>query len=163
MDTDEELVKRALKGGNHHYGVLVQRYADYLFGLGMRLTSGNRELAEDISQQSFLKSYSYLKSFDSRKTYKYWLTGIAVNCFKDMIKKDQKYTDLDSGSEPSYSPQLEGNTGFFDLIAPLTEDEKILFTLKYIYEYQINDIADFLDLKPGTVKSKISRALEKLK
>ena len=116
MDTDEELVKRALKGGNHHYGVLVQRYADYLFGLGMRLTSGNRELAEDISQQSFLKSYSYLKSFDSRKTYKYWLTGIAVNCFRDMIKKEQKYTDLGSGSEQSYSPQLEGNTGFFDLM-----------------------------------------------
>ena len=163
MDTDEELVKRALKGGNHHYGVLIQRYADYLFGLGMRLTSGNRELAEDISQQSFLKSYSYLKSFDSRKTYKYWLTGIAVNCFRDMIKKEQKYTDLGSGSEQSYSPQLEGNTGFFDLITPLTEDEKILFTLKYIYDYQINDMADFLDLKPGTVKSKISRALEKLK
>ena len=34
---------------------------------------------------------------------------------------------------------------------------------KYIYDYQINDMADFLDLKPGTVKSKISRALEKLK
>ncbi|ETN92594.1 Sigma-W factor [Gammaproteobacteria bacterium MOLA455] len=163
METDEELVRRALKGGNHHYGVLIQRYADYLFGLGMRLTAGNRELAEDISQQSFLKSYSYLKSFDSRKTYKYWLTGIAVNCFKDMIKKEQKYTDLEAGNEPSYVPQLEGNTGFFCLIKPLTEDEKILFTLKYIYDYQVSDLADFLDLKPGTVKSKISRALEKLK
>ncbi|MDG1818536.1 MAG: RNA polymerase sigma factor [Porticoccaceae bacterium] len=163
METDEELVKRTLKGGSHHYGVLIQRYADYLFGLGMRLTGGNRELAEDISQQSFLKSYSYLKSFDSRKAYKYWLTGIAVNCFKDMIRKEQQYTGLDTVHEPSYSPQLEGNTEFFNLIKPLTEDEKILFTLKYIYEYQINDIADFLDQKPGTVKSKISRALEKLK
>ncbi|UVW36280.1 RNA polymerase sigma factor [SAR92 clade bacterium H455] len=163
METDEELVRRALKGGNHHYGILIQRYADYLFGLGMRLTAGNRELAEDISQQSFLKSYSYRKSFDSRKTYKYWLTGIAVNCFKDMIKKEQKYTDLEAGNEPGYAPQLEGNTGFFSLIKPLTEDEKILFTLKYVYDYQVSDIADFLDLKPGTVKSKISRALEKLK
>ena len=49
METDKELVKRTLSGGNHHYGVLIQRYADYLFGLGMRLTGGNRELAEDIS------------------------------------------------------------------------------------------------------------------
>ena len=163
METDEELVRRTLKGGNHHYGVLIQRYADYLFGLGMRLTAGNRELAEDISQQSFLKSYAYLKSFDSRKTYKHWLTGIAVNCFKDVNKKEQQYTDLDIGNEPSYSPQLEENTDFFKLIKPLADDEKILFTLKYIYEYQISDIADFLDLKSGTVKSKISRALEKLK
>ena len=80
-----------------------------------------------------------------------------------MIKKEQKYTDLEAGNEPSYVPQLEGNTGFFSLIKPLTEDEKILFTLKYIYDYQVSDLADFLDLKPGTVKSKISRALEKLK
>ena len=163
METDKELVKRTLSGGNHHYGVLIQRYADYLFGLGMRLTGGNRELAEDISQQSFLKSYTYLRSFDSRRTYKHWLTGIAVNCFKDMIKKDNQYTDLDIGNEPNYSPNLEGNTDFFKLIKPLSEDEKILFILRYIYDYQINEIADFLDLKSGTVKSKISRALEQLK
>ena len=163
METDEELVKRTLKGGSHHYGVLIQRYADYLFGLGMRLTAGNKELAEDISQQSFLKSFTYLKSFDSRKSYKYWLTGIAVNCFKDMVKKEQQYTELDAAVELSCSPQLEGDSGFFDLIKPLTKDERILFTLKYIYAYQINDIADFLNQKPGTVKSRISRALEKLK
>lgn len=163
METDEELVKKTLKGGSHHYGVLIQRYADYLFGLGMRLTAGDRELAEDISQQSFLKSYTYLKSYDAGKSYKYWLTGIAVNCFKDMAKKEQKYIAIDAVDEPSYSPQLEGDSGFFNLIKPLTGEEKILFTLKYIYEYQVNDIADFLDQKPGTIKSRISRALEKLK
>lgn len=163
METDEELVKRALSGGNHHYGVLIKRYADYLFGLGMRLTMGNRELAEDISQQSFLKSYTYLKSFDSRKTYKHWLTGIAVNCFKDMMQKEKPYGDLNAGNEPSYFPDLNGNQEFFNLIKPLTDDEKILFTLKYVYEYQISEIANFLDLKSGTVKSKISRAMEKLK
>lgn len=163
MESDKELVKKTLSGGNHHYGILIQRYADYLFGLGMRLTGGNRELAEDISQQSFLKSYTYLRSFDSRRTYKHWLTGIAVNCFKDMIKKDNQYTDLDIGNEPDYSPNLEGNADFFKLIKPLNEDEKIVFILRYVYDYQINEIVDLLDLKSGTVKSKISRALEKLK
>ena len=163
MESDKELVKKTLSGGNHHYGILIQRYADYLFGLGMRLTGGNRELAEDISQQSFLKSYTYLRSFDSRRTYKHWLTGIAVNCFKDMIKKDNQYTDLDIGNEPNYSPNLEGNADFFKLIKPLNEDEKILFILRYVYDYQINEIVDLLDLKSGTVKSKISRALEQLK
>lgn len=163
MQTDEELVKRTLSGGNHHYGVLIQRYADYLFGLGMRLTMGNRELAEDISQQSFLKSYAYLKSYDSRKAYKHWLTGIAVNCFKDMVHKEKPYRDLNAGNEPSYSPDMDGNKDFFNLIKPLTEEEKILFTLKYVYEYRTSEIGDFLDLKSGTVKSKISRAMEKLK
>ena len=76
METDEELVRRTLSEGSHHFGVLIQRYADYLFGLGMWLTSGNKELAEDMSQQAFMKSYTYLKSFDPQKSFKHWLTGI---------------------------------------------------------------------------------------
>ena len=163
MASDKELVKRTLSGGNHHYGTLIQRYADYLFGLGMRLTAGNREFAEDISQQAFLKSYAYPRSFDSNRSYKHWLTGIAVNCFVDMLKKEQKYTTIKTLDEPSYSPNLEGNTDFFNLIESLTDEEKILFTLKYIYEYQASEIGDFLNLKTGTVKSKLSRAMEKLK
>ena len=162
METDEELVRRTLSEGSHHFGVLIQRYADYLFGLGMRLTSGNTELAEDISQQAFMKSFTYLKSFNSQKKFKHWLTGIAVNCYKDLIQKENQHLSLNIKDEPSYTPHLEGNTDFFNLIKPLNEDEKILFTLKYVYEYQVNEIADLLNQKLGTVKSKLSRALEKL-
>jgi RNA polymerase sigma-70 factor (ECF subfamily) len=162
MEADEELVRRTLSEGSHHFGVLIQRYADYLFGLGMRLTSGNKELAEDISQQAFMKSFTYLKSFNSQKKFKHWLTGIAVNCYKDLIQKENQHLSLNTKDEPSYIPHLEGNIDFFNLIKPLNEDEKVLFILKYVYEYQVNEIADLLNQKLGTVKSKLSRALGKL-
>lgn len=163
METDEDLVKATLSKGSHHFGVLIKRHADYLFGLGMRLTLGNKELAEDISQQAFMNAFTYLKSFNSQKNFKHWLTGIAVNTFKDLVRKDNEHSSLDDKDKPSYKPHLDGNLDFFNLIKPLTEDEKILFTLKYVYEYQINEMADLLNLKSGTVKSRISRALEKLK
>lgn len=163
MESDEELVERTLRGETHCYGVLVQRHADYLFGLGMRLTAGHREFSEDISQQSFVRAHTYLKSFDPKKKFKHWLTGIAVNCYKDLIRKESQYSSLTVIDEPSYTPHFGGNADFFNLIEPLTEDEKALFTLRYVYDYKINEIADFLDLKPGTVKSKMSRALEKLR
>ena len=163
METDEQLVDRTLSGEIDCYGVLVQRHADYLFGLGMRLTVGNREFAEDISQQSFLRAYKYLKSFDPKKKFKQWLTGVAVNCYKDLSRKEGRYLSLEAIDEPSYTPDLEGNTGFFELIKPLAEDERAIFTLRYVYDYQINEIAEVVDLKSGTVKSKISRALEKLR
>ena len=76
METDEELVRRTLSEGSHHFGVLIQRYADYLFGLGMRLTSGNKELAEDMSQQAFMKSYTYLKVLIHRRSLN---TGLPVS------------------------------------------------------------------------------------
>ena len=91
------------------------------------------------------------------------MTGITVNCFKDMLIKEQRYTSLELVEESAHSPDLDCNSEFFDLIKPLTEDEKILFTLKYIYEYRNNEIAELLDRKTGTVKSQISRAMEKLK
>ena len=163
METDEELVKRTLGGETDCYRVLVQRHADYLFGLGMRLTAGNREFAADISQQSFLRAYKYLKSFHPKKKFKQWLTGIAVNCYKDLSNKENQYLSLEVIDEPSYTPDLGGNTGFFELIKPLAEDERAIFTLRYVYEYRIDEIAEVVDLKSGTVKSKISRALEKLR
>ena len=84
---DEEIVSKALED-IHHYGLLVERYADYLFGLGMRLTSGDSSLSKDIAQQTFLNSFTYLKSFNTKKKYKV-ATGIAINCFKD-LRRDQE-------------------------------------------------------------------------
>jgi len=163
METDEELVKRTLSGEADCYGVLVQRHADYLFGLGMRLTAGNREYPEDMSEQSSRRAYKYLKSFNPQKEFKQWLTGIAVNCYKDLSNKESQYLSLEVIDEPSYTPDFGGNTGFFELIKPLAEDERTIFTLRYVYEYQIDEIAEVVGLKSGTVKSKISRALEKLR
>lgn len=163
MTTDEELVERTISGGSHHFGVLVERYSDYLFGLGMRLTSGNKEMSEDISQQAFLKSYSYLKSFDKKQSFKHWLTRIAVNSFKDLITKENQYSSNESPIESSHTPKLEGDQDFFNLIRPLSEDEKAIFILRFIYEYQVNEIGELLTMKPGTVKSKLSRAMEKLR
>ncbi len=163
MTTDEELVQQTISGGSHHFGVLVERYSDYLFGLGMRLTSGNKEMSEDISQQAFLKSYSYLKSFDKKQSFKHWLTRIAVNSFKDLITKENQYSSNESPIESSHTPKLEGDQDFFNLIRPLSEDEKAIFILRFIYEYQVNEIGELLTMKPGTVKSKLSRAMEKLR
>ena len=163
MTTDEEMVERTISSGSHHFGVLVERYSDYLFGLGMRLTSGNKEMSEDISQQAFLKSYSYLKSFDKKQSFKHWLTRIAVNSFKDLITKENQYSSNESPIESSHTPKLEGDQDFFNIIRPLSEDEKTIFILRFIYEYQVNEIGELLTMKPGTVKSKLSRAMEKLR
>jgi RNA polymerase sigma-70 factor (ECF subfamily) len=70
---------------------------------------------------------------------------------------------LEPANEVGYTPELQCNKDFFSLISPLSDDEKVIFILKYIYEHQTNEIADLVNMKAGTVKSKISRAMEKLK
>ena len=163
MLTDEEIVSKALSEDIHHYGLLVERYADYLFGLGMRLTSGDSSLSKDIAQQTFLNSFTYLKSFNTKKKYKPWLTGIAINCFKDLRRDQREFANEVDANELQSGPDAEDFSEFYRLIKPLSDEERPLFVLKYIYGFKDNEIATISDQKVGTVKSKLSRALEKLR
>ena len=172
MLSDEALVERSLTQGSHHFGELVKRYSDYLFGFGIRLTGGDSELAKDLSQQSFVRAFRYLHSFDTRHAssrsgsenrFRNWLTGIAVNCFNDLIKTENRYQALDEYFEPRYEAKFDDSKAFFDLIKPLNKEERLIFVLKYVYEYKIDEIAQMTALNSGTVKSKISRALDRLR
>jgi len=171
MIPDPELVRRTLAEGAFHFGPLMQRHSDYVFGLNMRLTSGNRALAQDISQQTFLNAFTYLKSFDRTKAFKHWLAGIAVNCFKDAIKKENAYVSADTSNfSNSYKESLKGfhtpepemDSAFLALIKPLNMEERALVILRFVYEFKIAEIGELMALNPGTVKSKLSRATQKL-
>lgn len=163
MKSDEELVSKTLTDGNQHYEVLVNRYADYLFGLGMRLTCGNRHIAEDIAQQTFMRAYFYLGKFDCNKNFKHWLTGIAVNCFKDLASSENKTQPLQEYHNTTYTPDFEANHDFFVMIQPLNKEERLIFTLKFVYDYNLKEISELLNIKIGTLKSRVSRSLNKLK
>ncbi len=174
--SDDELVKLTLEQGSQYFGPLVKRHSDYLFGLGMRLSGGRTELAKDMSQQAFIKAFNYLASFNSNhsglgdikaKRFRNWLTGIAVNCHTDLAKAEQKYVAM-----PEHSSNLEHAKSRFDqqalsdfseLLIPLTTEERQLITLRYVYEYSIAEIAGMLGLTEGTSKSKISRAIARLR
>lgn len=172
MVPDPELVRRTLAEGAFHFGPLVQRHSDYIFGLNMRLTRGNRALAQDITQQTFLNAFTYLKSFDRTKAFKHWLAGIAVNSFKDAIKKENVYVDAANFSNVSHSnsvplegfhtPEPEMDSAFLALIEPLNMEERALVILRFVYEFKIAEIGELMTLNPGTVKSKLSRATQKL-
>lgn len=177
MIPDPELVRRTLAEGAFHFGPLVQRHSDYIFGLNMRLTSGNRALAQDITQQTFLNAFTYLKSFYRTKAFKHWIAGIAVNCFKDAIKKENVYVSADAPNFSNaynaynpYKPSIEGihtpeqemDSAFLALIEPLNMEERALVILRFVYEFKIAEIGELMALNPGTVKSKLSRATQKL-
>jgi len=141
-------------------------------GLEYVSLGGDAELAKDLSQQAFVKAYRHLSNFNARHTsdnaqarhrFRNWLTGIAVNCFRDLVKTENRFQALNAGLEPKYHPVDNDSQGFFDLIKPLSNQERLIFTLRYIYEYNIEEIAQMTKIKPGTVKSKISRALQRLR
>lgn len=163
MKSDAELIRLTLSQGSHYYGILIGRYSDYVFGLCMRLTAGDRTLAEEISQQAFLKAFLYLKRYDVARDFKNWLSGIVVNCFKDVARQEAKHSGATLEKGYAYEPDLEENRDFFRLIRNLSIDDRTIVTLRFVYDFTVDEIAEILGIKSGTIKSRISRSLEKMK
>ncbi len=162
MIPDAELVRRSLSHGSQHFGVLIQRHSNYLFALAMRMTKGQHALAEDVVQQSFLNAFSRLKSFDRKRDFRGWLTGISVNCYRDMLRKSPMYEELEVAATATVESADE-DRAFVELIAPLSAEQRILFILRFVYEYKVEEIAALLEIKSGTIKSKLSRAMSELR
>lgn len=162
MIPDAELVRRSLSHGSHHFGVLIQRHSNYLFALAMRMTKGQHALAEDVVQQSFLNAFSRLKSFDRKRDFRGWLTGISVNCYRDMLRKSPPFDELEVAAPATLEP-VDEDRAFVELITPLSAEQRILFILRFVYEYKVEEIAALLEIKSGTVKSKLSRAMSELR
>lgn len=175
--SDEALIRLTLEQGSQYFGNLIKRHSDYLFGLGMRLSAGNHAMAHDMSQQACFRAFKYLAKFnpthpslgsDPSKRFRNWLTGIAVNCYSDLAKTEAKYVgmnhdQLDSIELIQARNPHEGLSEFQAMIKSLGTQERQLITLRFVYEFSIDEIAGMLGLKPGTVKSKISRAVAKLR
>ncbi len=90
--TDEELVKRCkaeLPGDTRSYEILVQRYISRVYSVVYRVF-GNKEEAEDITQEVFIKVYNGLKKFEQQASFSTWIYRIATNCALDSLDKMQR-------------------------------------------------------------------------
>lgn len=91
--SDEELVGRCqteLPATTHSYEVLVRRHMDRVYSLAYRVV-GNKEEAEDIAQDVFLKVYHGLKTFEQQATFSTWLYRITMNCALDALEKTRRH------------------------------------------------------------------------
>ena len=161
MQSDKEIIDLCLNDGIHHFEKIIKSYNNYVFGVMMRITAGNIHFSEDLPQMAFLRAMKYLNSYDSSRELKTWLVQIAINCFKNEVKTINKYVDIQDIAEQQIYENKDDD--FFNMIKPLSSTERIIFTLKYVYDYKNEDIAKSLAMNINTIKSIIKRALVKLK
>jgi len=91
--SDEELVarcKKELPANTHSYEVLVQRHMDRVYSMAYRVV-GNKEEAEEIAQDVFLKAYHGLKTFEQRASFSTWLYRITTNRALDALAKTKRH------------------------------------------------------------------------
>jgi RNA polymerase sigma-70 factor (ECF subfamily) len=169
MNDDVEVVRRVLAGDRESFRILVHRYQGRLWCLIRNLTTDAQEW-EDIAQDAFLAAYAHLRSFDpERASFSTWLFTIARNKCVDAWKKRRPVTG-ESGPEQadSRTPEVEaaGEELYRRLdagLASLPIEQRTAFVLAEIQELPLDEIARIEGVKLGTVKSRLSRAKEKLR
>lgn len=173
--TDTEIIKKVLAGEQALFAQLVQRYQSYVFTLVLRFTD-NREDAEEISQDVFVKAYRSLADFRGEAKFSTWLyTIVRTSCITFLRKKRLDTTSLDNERT---SLQLENRESGFNAnaieqkskhamvnaaIRMLSPDDCQILTLFYKGEQTLEEIGRVMGLDPNTVKVKLHRARNRLK
>src|SRR3954447_10157574 len=170
------LVERARKGDGGAFSSLIRRYEGKIFRLAMNITQ-NREDAEDVLQEAFLKAYEHLDQFQGNSKFYTWIVRIAVN--QALMKLRKRKTDrtvsldeqIDTGEdtvareiaawdenpEQQYSRE-ELNEILTEAIEGLAPIYKTVFTLRDVDGLSTEETAEALDLTVPAVKSRLLRA-----
>jgi RNA polymerase sigma factor (sigma-70 family) len=172
---DEEIINRILKGEQSAFAILVEKYQNYVFTLVLRFTE-NREDAEEIAQDVFVKAYRSLADFRGDSKFSTWLFTITrTTCLSFLRKKKLDIQSLDnertglqlqnreSGFNANLVEQKSRHTMLSQAISMLSVDDAQVLNLFYKAEQTLEEIGKIMGLDPNTVKVKLHRARQRLK
>ena len=172
-DKDQPIIVLAQNGNMSAYEKLVDRYKHMVFTLALRIV-GNREDAEEVAQDTFLKVYSALPTFKGDSKFSTWLYKITYRKGLDFLKKQNKHpatSSLDLHFKPvsllvteawNTLETKERRRTVKRGIEKLEGDDGILITLFYFEELSLMEISEITDMESNTVKVKLFRARKKL-
>lgn len=172
---DNELISQVLSGDQQAYASLVTRYQNYVFTLVLRFTK-NREDAEEVSQDIFVKAYRSLVDFRGDSKFSTWLyTIVNTTCITFLRKKRLEVQSLDnervfevadsqdSGMRANLVEQKSRMAMVSQAIKMLSPDDAAVITLFYKAEQSLEEIARILGVEANTIKVRLHRARARLK
>lgn len=166
------LIKVAREGDLYAFEQIMRLYERRIFGYVMRHVN-NREDAEDITQEVFIKLYKKFESYNEEQTFTTWLFTIATNTIYDFLRRRRGKQDLLIVDDPDQSFETADKTDTYKAVEAFVDVEQGLSKIKTTYrtvlllfyrdELTCEEIADALKIPVGTVKTHLSRARKSLK
>jgi len=172
---DNEIIQGVLKGDQALYAQLVKRYQNFVFTIALRYTP-NREDAEEIAQDVFVKAYRSLADFRGESKFSTWLyTIVTTTCITFLRKKkipihsldnEQVFEIADNQNSAFRANQVEQKSKVQvvnEAIRLLSVDDARIITLFYQAEQSLEEIGRIIGVDPNTAKVKLHRARQRLK
>ncbi|NRB58833.1 MAG: sigma-70 family RNA polymerase sigma factor [Winogradskyella sp.] len=171
---DENILIDSIKNGDTNaYAKLVDRYKDLVYTLAIRMLK-NREEAEEIAQDTFIKVFKSLDKFKGDSKFSTWIYRVAYNTCLDAIKKNKKHQNDVAIDEYTFNKldtidnalesiiKEERSVLIKNCISRLPEESSVILTLFYFEELSLEEISKVINIEANTVKVKLFRARKKL-
>jgi len=175
---DAQVVRQVLRGKREMFGVLLERYQKPIFNFIYRFY-GNYDLAQELTQETFLRSYQFLKSYDPKRKFSTWLYTVAKNLCIDELKKQRAAheiplddvlpavdaRDVEGAVDSNAQVQCIRREQDFRLLEALQElpaAPRTVLLLHYFQGLSYQEIGEALELPVSTVKIRIFRAKKAL-
>ena len=178
--TDRELIHRTLAGDGAAYAVIVERFQRKIFRVAWAIVRDEVE-ADTITQDTFVQAYTHLAKFQGRAELETWLTRIAINRSRDTLRRRRFMSlftvrdDEDGEGEAMIEPVDERPDPERQVLSGqlrvaiqraekhLSAQQKVIFRLRHYEDLSLEEIADHLGLRAGTVRAHLFRAIHKIR
>ena len=174
MSSEPELIRLAQAGDSDAFCLLAEAYERRIYSLAYHFCR-DRQNAEDLSQEVWLKAYSAVASFRFESNFYTWLRKIAINCFLNYRRaaatKYQSHEQLSENSaneRPAHSWETSLHNqlvieSVMQALSDVTPQQRLIFLLKHQEGLTYEEISRSLGCSIGTVKKSVARTIEKLR
>jgi RNA polymerase sigma-70 factor (ECF subfamily) len=172
VNSDQQLAARIRSGDGEALAQLVERYHGPLVGYLYRMTGGQAALADDLCQETFVRVLKGITGYRGGSSVKTWLYSIATNLARDYFRsastrRDRPLMDVerlpDDGDLEHTVIDAQDAVLIVRALAELPEHQRETIVLRFYQDLSLADIAEVLNVPTGTVKSRLSLGLQRLK
>ncbi len=170
---DQIYIDKTLKGDTNAFAFLVEQYKVMVYSLALKMMK-NREEAEEVSQDTFIKAYKKLDKFKGESKFSTWLYKITYRNCLDAIKKNKEKYNNDTIDEITIN-KISGTESILEslerkeravvmntCLLKLPEEERSILWMFYFEELSLKEIIKVTDLSEANVKVKLHRARKRL-
>ena len=167
---DLELVKQVKAGNKTAFNLLVRTHQRGLYAIVFSMLK-DHDATDDVVQDSFLKAYKHLETFECKSSFKSWLYSIAINTAKNALRSESLRDKVDFEKVVLHSTSKTGEnieeqqlqTILAEQIEKLPEKQKLALTLRIFDELPFKEIAEIMECPYDTAKANFRHAINSLR
>ena len=168
----KELIIKAKRGDKEAFTQLILEIKNDLYKI-TKIKTTNEEDIQDIIQETMLDAYKYIKKLKDTEKFKAWIIKILINNCNKYYKKKYRDSELYDNYDIEFYKEnirynddqqlIEDTLDFYEMIKQLKYEERVIIVLYYGEKYTTREIAKILCVNENTIKTRLSRAKEKIR